>query len=95
MKIIDVYTKIADSLKEDNPLKNICNKDTTEIFNAKYDKYSTRGHHFVDYNFISPNWNRSFMKPLDTICSNTVMFTNKSNALRFIRLVNAEGIVVF
>lgn len=95
MKIIDVYTKIADSLKEDNPLKTIANKDTTEIFNAKYDKYSSRGHHFVDYNFISPNWNRSFMKPLDTICSNTVMFTNKSNALRFIRLVNAEGIVVF
>jgi hypothetical protein len=95
MKIIDVYTKIADSLKEDNPLKNICNKDTTEIFNAKYDKYSSRGHHFVDYNFISPNWNRTFMQPLDKICSNTVMFTNKSNALRFIKLVNVEGDFVF
>ena len=52
MKIIDVYTKIADSLKDDNPLVTIANKDTTEIFNAKYDEYSSRGKHFVDYKFI-------------------------------------------
>tara|TARA_R100000773_G_C4166885_1_gene82263 strand:- start:363 stop:638 length:276 start_codon:yes stop_codon:yes gene_type:complete len=88
MKIIDVYTKIADSLKEDNPLKNIGNKETTEIFNAKYYKYSSRGCHFVEYNFISPEWNRAFMEPLDKICSNEVMFTNKTNALKFIKLVN-------
>ena len=91
MKIIDVYSKMSDSLKEDNPLKTICNKDTTEIFDAVYSPYSRRGQHYVEYKFISPEWNRTMFFDLSKICSTEIIFTRKSNALRFVKLVNAEG----
>jgi len=91
MKIIDVYSKMRDSLKEDNPLKTLCNKDTTEIFDAVYSPYSRRGQHYVEYKFISPEWNRTMFFDLSKICSTEIMFTRKSNALRFVKLVNVEG----
>jgi len=91
MKIIDVYSKMRDSLKEDNPLKTLCNKDTTEIFDAVYSPYSRRGQHYVEYKFISPEWNRTMFFDLSKICSTEIIFTRKSNALRFVKLVNAEG----
>jgi len=91
MKIIDVYSKMSDSLKEDNPLKTLCNKDTTEIFDAVYSPYSRRGQHYVEYKFISPEWNRTMFFDLSKICSTEIIFTRKSNALRFVKLVNVEG----
>jgi hypothetical protein len=90
MKIIDVYNKMKYSTRGDNPLVTISNKDTTEIFNAKL-SYSNRACHYVEYKFISPEWNDEMDFEPRKICTNEIRFSRKSNALRFIKLVNAEG----
>ena len=88
MKLKNVLNKLSETLKKDNPLINFGDKETTEIFWARYSGYSSRGSHFVEFDFISPKWSKSIMEPLDRIYSNEVMFKRKSNALRFIKLVN-------
>ena len=63
---------------------------TTEIFNARYSDYSYRANHFVEFDFISPWWSKRIREPLDKVYWNEVMFTRKSNALRFIKLLNSQ-----
>jgi hypothetical protein len=91
MKIIDVYNKMKYSTRGDNPLVYISNQETTEIFGAVYSRSSRRGQHYVEYKFISPEWNDEMDFEPRKICSNVIRFSRKSNALRFIKLVNAEG----
>ena len=90
MKLKDVLNKLSESLKEDNPLINFGDRETTEIFNARYCDYSDRASHFVEFDFISPKWSKSLREPLDKLYWNEVMFTRKSNALRFIKLLNSQ-----
>ena len=88
MKLKIVLNKLSETLKKDNPLINFGDKETTEIFWARYSGYSSRGSHFVEFDFISPNWNKSMQFDPNKVCTNEIMFSRKSNALRFIKLVN-------
>ena len=90
MRLKDVLDKLSESLKEDNPLINFGDRETTEIFNARYSDYSYSANHFVEFDFISPKWSKRIREPLDKVYWNEVMFTRKSNALRFIKLLNSQ-----
>ena len=90
MKLKNVLNKLSESFKEDNPLINFGDRETTEIFNARYSDYSYRANHFVEFDFISPWWSKRIREPLDKVYWNEVMFTRKSNALRFIKLLNSQ-----
>ena len=91
MKIIDVYNKILIPTRGDNPLVSVANKETTEIFNAKL-SYSNRACHYVEYNFISPNWNKTMHFEPNKVCTNEIRFSRKTNAQRFINVVNSEDV---
>lgn len=90
MKLKDLLNQLSESLKEDNPLINFGNKETTQLFYARYCDYSSWGSHFVEFDFISPKWSKSIMEPIDRIYTREIMFKRKSNAIRFIKFLNSQ-----